>query len=822
MLPRGVSVSLALLCCVATTTLAADSDDWERIAAETGEPGYAMRIVSVTQGSQAEALGLRVGDYVYQIGESAMRGFTSRMHRQDEVLFYCREGGSTSTAVVRAGRLGVIYEEAIRPQISYLREEIGTRDPRWDKAVVEALANMEPQPDLAETMWDQVKALSYPDDELDAFVRAYCGWRAGRDVPLRATFDKIVEEFVVMPRLYAALLEDMAYASGETEVLRQLHAMDPDSSQTPNAQIAAWETFDSSPLPARSTLDEAVARRGRDLRDEITAVENERINDPDAYLAHLRRLSRFAPEPGRFSSVRFRIPEEVRDFHYSVSFQCLVLEHHHAYASEVRISVVIDDEDGDAQEGNRGPDNRHRTRMAVQSHRALGAVVSASCSYGEQSRRIKRPDVDIPVLSHLPPGAAPPDPAEFRLDIIRLDREIAAYLDGTPYFRLPVDPAAPNSDFIFFTSGIEAKLTRFEIWSLATGAPQLTQLRQPTQATQATHATEAAQVPQQRIAESGPGFEIVKDLQRRFDASFRQVHQPITDLGQAYSKALKRLLESETAKGDLDAVMQVRREIEAFGDGAEYSALTFLARTTSHGPLEELRTKYLQERERLWNSDRQAREALIPYFQKVYSTAKEEQTRLGNVEAALALREALEALESDPRFEEPPRQGTFPAKLHLVAKGEVLLMHNGVPLPYENAAQDPAKFVDGTTGDLLVAPGDVILLRMRSRFLYRAFKVALEGTGGSIAVPVGLADVRHLGTSSDGEPPILEAEAVLKIAKRPEEGRPDDEMVAMWNEKPLSDQARESSEWAKCGEGQVWHDYAIVVREEMLQKLSSD
>lgn len=787
-------LAAALLVGLATSPAAVRSQDWERLAAETQEPEFAMRIVAIQPGSQAETLGLEVGDYVYQIGDRAMRGLTGRGRDQEDVLYFCRKSGRADTVLVSPGPIGTSFAEALRPQISYLRGEIGTRDPRWDKAVIEALAKMESRTDLTETLWDQVKSLSYPDDELDAFVRSYCGWRAGREVPVRATFDKIAEKFETMPRLYAALLEEMAFGSGATDVLRRLHAMDPPSSLIPSSQVEAWETFDSSPLPARSTLDEAVARRGRDLRDEIKAVERRNVNNMELQLAHLRRLSPFAPAPGRFSAVWFRMPEDVNDFHYSIAFECVVPTHDEVWASEVRITAAMGDEEGRA--GDDQPGNRHLAVIGVQSHPVIGANVKVSSTHGNRSRRLNRPDVTIPVLSESGPGADPLVPAKFRLDIVRLGREIAVYCNGFPYSRIPVDPAAPNSDLTFFTSGIEVKPTGFELWSL--------------------------EKTDQRKENPGTGGKVTEEFRNRFETSYLAIHQPVADLDRAYTEALKRLLDSESAKGDYEAALQIRREIEEFGDGSRFSAPYFKERTTSHAPLERLRTKYLQERKRLWDSGRKDRETLLADYRAALTREEQARTRLGDIPAALALREVREALDRDPRFHAPPAEDAFLAKLHLVAKGRIALMHNGAPLPYRNAADNPDKFVDGTSDDFLVAPGDVIQIRMRSSVVYRSFVVALESKGGSIAVPVALKDIRSLGDTFGEDPPKTDAAAVLKIEQRPDAGRPDDEMAAMWEGRALSVLARDASEWAKCGNGEAWHDYAIVVREDMLRKMAPE
>ncbi len=53
-------------------------EDWVKLAAETDEPAFGMRIEAVVPGSQAESIGLKPGDTIYQMGDHAMRGFVVR------------------------------------------------------------------------------------------------------------------------------------------------------------------------------------------------------------------------------------------------------------------------------------------------------------------------------------------------------------------------------------------------------------------------------------------------------------------------------------------------------------------------------------------------------------------------------------------------------------------------------------------------------------------------------------------------------------------------------------------------------------------------
>jgi len=445
---KKLSALLVLFCLVGIRTMA---EDWERIARETDEPGFAMRISELTPGGQGEMLGLQNGDLVYRIGDRAMRGVLYGRRDQPETMLFCRPGGRMSEVTVQPGKLGLWYSAVFRPQLDYLRGKIGSRDERWDRAVVDALAELEASPDSAASLWQRAKALGYPDDELDAFVRAYCAWKGGGRAPLRETMAKIEERHDTVPGLYAAMLEDMAYCSGATDVLRHLHGLDPASSSVSDSLMTAWSAFDSSPLPAGAPLQMALAKRGRDLRRELVASNDETRNTPD----NLRKLPRWNVEPGRYVRCGFRLPEDVVDFHYSISFEVLVREHDEKFANEVRAGAFIGREDG----GRLG--DRRIAQLGTQSQRGGETIVWALGGYDSMRREYRQFDAVIPVSAE---GDAAP--AEFRIDIVRLGREAAAYCDGFAYCRLPIDPDAPTAELEFFASGVEVRLKRFEVWSL--------------------------------------------------------------------------------------------------------------------------------------------------------------------------------------------------------------------------------------------------------------------------------------------------------------------------------------------------------------------
>lgn len=308
------------------------------------------------------------------------------------------------------------------------------------------------------------------------------------------------------------------------------------------------------------------------------------------------------------------------------------------------------------------------------------------------------------------------------------------------------------------------------------------------------------------------------DLEARFEDALAKVDEPVAKLNSSYGDALNRLLTSETAAGKLEAALQVKAEIEGFGDGSDFNAAAFEKRGTEHPAVAGMRTKYLAERQRLRGAGKRSRTELVKNYQTALVALEQEQTRLGNLDAALAARNARAALDQDPRFQDDPAgPGAFRGRVHVVAKGEVELRYNGTRLSFRNLSKDRNKYVDGTSEVVEFQPGGILVVKMRATAVYRALIVCLESEDGSLSIPVALDDYRYLGVSLADKDLNLDAEGFAEIEVRPGSGTADADMAAMWNGKSISAQSRISSEWIQSGPGSEWHSYAVRIRDDMPQ-----
>lgn len=436
----------------------ARAEDWVKIAAESDEPAFGMRIEMVVPGSQAESIGLKPGDTIYQMGDHAMRGFVVRSRAGEETLFFCR-GGKKGSAQVRAGKIGVSYVESFRPQLAYLRGEIGRKDPRWDGKAVESLALLPVDPAGSLKAWEEASGLGYPKDELDTFVRNLAAWRLSRPFSARTTYEAVDAEFKIMPRLYAAFLEDLAYASGQIDLLKKLRDADSDSSTVSSSLLEFWAKIGAKPTPERNLLDLAKQRRGKNLLPELTILPEDRIAGAKERVELLKAGGIFSAPPDRINTTRVKLPDATKDCHF-----VLVFELHDAIFSDTAVSRAR----LGLYAGRAGKrlDQPVLAELTVSANPYAGTLLSARGGQDGSLHQHLLPGRTIPAKDPAKAGDPGRTSGAFRIDLIRLDGEAATYCDGVPYCHLPFDQAVDNFELQWLVSGITADVSAFEAWAI--------------------------------------------------------------------------------------------------------------------------------------------------------------------------------------------------------------------------------------------------------------------------------------------------------------------------------------------------------------------
>lgn len=437
------------------------SEDWKKIARETDEPAFGLRIEQIIPASQAEKLGLKKGDFLLQLDEQQLRGWGLKRRGDEQALFYVKKGGTSDFAIVKSGKIGVYYREVFRPWIAYLRGEIGTPSDTWEEAVTDVLLNLHDNPAEAEAGWNEVLEMGYPTDEMDAFVRAYVRWRQGKPFSAKEAFDKVVQEFEVLPAIYFAKLEDLAYASHQTEVLRKLHELDGETSLIGAKYLETWDKLKPEASAPRNLLALAKKRRAEDL--------SEGLQMPDGASKSARPIQQLLDQKtirvtaGQYRLHQFRVPKGVGDFHCSFTAHIHCHEHSERWASLARLLLYAD-----SKEDWEGFPSNRLARIGIGDSMKNGPYLRLEGGMTSYSRHYEAPELHLPVTLDENRVVRPRDESAppHTLDIVKMGDEVAAYCNGICYLHLPVAKSIETMAFSLHVSGLEFVLTDFGFWSL--------------------------------------------------------------------------------------------------------------------------------------------------------------------------------------------------------------------------------------------------------------------------------------------------------------------------------------------------------------------
>ncbi len=453
-----VLLSIALPC-------TAEEIDWKKIALETDEPAFGQLISRVLPNSQGEKLGLQAGDYIVQIDDQQIRGYGSKRTREDQILFFVRKGGRLEEAIVHSGNIGYYYSEIFRPWLAYLRGEIGVLSDEWENDVVAFLMQLrnDPPEKLLES-WEAIREKGYPEDELDAVIRARIAWQQNEPAQVRDAFEKVVAEFEALPMIYFTMLEDLAVASNQTGVLRELHRLDPATSMTTDDQIRLWDELEVDPNPPHlNLLAKAEQLRGRDIVTELERLEGEK--DSVRGIELFRRSRRSDVSPGRFINFRNKIPDDVTNFHFHMVVVPECSGYSDSWVSNVKVSIDSIHKSGKAPYGS-----SLISRIGIGDSPYSGPYILSSGAHNAMIRKTDDEGLRIGLYNldenkkMIRIREMPKTP--HTLDMICLDGESAVFCDGRPYSHLPFSQDHDGLAVVIHLSGMGALFTEINFWEL--------------------------------------------------------------------------------------------------------------------------------------------------------------------------------------------------------------------------------------------------------------------------------------------------------------------------------------------------------------------
>ena len=164
------------------------------------------------------------------------------------------------------------------------------------------------------------------------------------------------------------------------------------------------------------------------------------------------------------------------------------------------------------------------------------------------------------------------------------------------------------------------------------------------------------------------------------------------------------------------------------------------------------------------------------------------------------------AVEERPsrKSETTPAKDTLPAKVqgrfYMVVKGELLLYLDGKAIPFHS----------NVSQEVSLAPGDVIVVRIYTTFVYRAFRMAFVSTDGRWIIPFTRAHFVKV----EGEPQTIASAEVKRSTENPKAGRPDPNFREIWSEMNLH---ADEAEWMWGAAAKQRYQYACAVDQELFK-----
>lgn len=312
------------------------------------------------------------------------------------------------------------------------------------------------------------------------------------------------------------------------------------------------------------------------------------------------------------------------------------------------------------------------------------------------------------------------------------------------------------------------------------------------------------------------------ELQQTLTLKQAVLQQKVGPLDENYIAALKRLEDSEKNAGKLESVLAIRNEIEAHSENGGSDPENVQARLSEEAALRNLQNTYLGARAEI---DAEIAEANIGLLKKYHETLSQlaiDLTKESRIEDAIAVREERDKIaamigakaddavapEEDMSEAEPVR-----ARAHLVAKAEAEFFLNGESV-YMRQNDDYRQGIDAKSTFFEVKEGDVVVLRIRSNFVYRSVAFAVELPDDDRTLFFGPEDFKVVATGLSAKASDIDAATVEAAPENhPEKTLPDRPWVEAWEDHRL-----DGGGFLKPEPQGEWVLWGSVLTKEMLER----
>jgi len=446
--------------------------DWEKIAKETDEPAFGLVVHEVFENSQAEKFGMEAGATIFQLDDQSFYGVGLKRNGLEQAFFYVPKGGRVKREIIQPGKIGWVGAAMFRPWLAYLRDEIGVRNEKWDSAVVEALEAVVTDPKVGHEKWKQVIELGYPQDDLDGMVKALTDWQLKKPIRLRPFWDQVVAGFDPVPPVYFYVLENLAIAKGDLEVLAALQESDPATALLEPEVVKEWQEIgiDAKTSPI-STLKKVRALHGENVTKKLAKWDDGSSNVNYRHESLVKKWSSIS-RPGYPARHEAVLPPDLVDFHMTVEMICIAFEHtDNHYISQLRWMVYEAPEAGERL--------RYGKQVAwIGVGREFGETGAVYYRAGSstKTRRVNHPSIQIPQkvanFTEHPKDFSkiPKDPKNLsrplRIDIVGFGDEVALFADGVRYALVPRSIGGKQLGISMQNSGCGMRVRDFKVIAL--------------------------------------------------------------------------------------------------------------------------------------------------------------------------------------------------------------------------------------------------------------------------------------------------------------------------------------------------------------------
>lgn len=464
-----------------------------RLAAETRQPAVGEKLEKVDEKLSLEKPGMRVGSILVRQGNqrSWARYLPAILVRPEPyTAFFIDPDDKEQQVELEPGLQKVTYSRVYRPDLAYLRNEIGKRDPKWDRHMVFAGLAFASNAKLTETALHHAIEAGYQEDTLTDFFKVVFRTFT-KEGPARE-MEKFLSHFEgkEIPWIYIPPLHNALVVTGRIDFMQRIAKEAGDNCVYDAAmleQFLEW-TGGETTWPEGSLLDRARANRGKSIAGIFKTSQRVQVHQDGKRKEDqlgpgppVEEPFGFSSPPGNYFHVEYvseDIPQNIHQ-HLAVKLQANGIDS--GWQTKFSIDWV------NLYSAKKPPPKN--TRFYRTSPKTF-LRFSTGTNYGEtlvetagngmpgliltHENIISIPFVENPIL----PGSLQEDfvknkakrSAEARvmeIDMIRYQSEIGIFVDGICYLHLPTDPKPKiNIDLNIISLGMKVEIEEQAIWRL--------------------------------------------------------------------------------------------------------------------------------------------------------------------------------------------------------------------------------------------------------------------------------------------------------------------------------------------------------------------